>query len=197
MKNVESRSASLIQKQMLSTGELAELCHLTKHTIIAAIEKGELRASRTPGGHNRIRREDALGFMRRHNLLPREAIKIVVVDNEAFVHDLLEQVIDRSGCKIFQVNSAYDAGRIVERERPNLIVLNLNVPGLTGEEIDRHISAEGYGKKCGILGIEAADAENHKDSEASIPHLLETPFNILQLKEEVERLLTESCGVEA
>jgi excisionase family DNA binding protein len=99
VKNVQRENNVLgeaaVEKDVYSTGELAALAHVTKRTIITAIEKGDLRASRTPGGHNRILRDDALDFLRRHNMLPEPTGKtVLIVDDESVVRDLIAQVLE-------------------------------------------------------------------------------------------------------
>ena len=56
----DSRSAGptgrVDNKDYYSTSEVATLCRVHKNTIIAAINRGLLPASKTPGGHNRVSR---------------------------------------------------------------------------------------------------------------------------------------------
>ena len=48
----------------LSTGQAAKICSVTPDTILKWIRAGRLRATRTPGGHNRIDRADLEQLMR-------------------------------------------------------------------------------------------------------------------------------------
>jgi len=187
---------SVIDKEIFSTGDLATACHVTKHTIIAAIEKGDLRACRTPGGHNRIRREDALDFMRRHNFLPvQSARKILVVDDEEFVRDILEQMFESNRYEVFYASNGYDAGKLAERERPDLILLDILLPDIDGRDVCRHIREEAFGKNCRILAVTALKSEEDVKQifDAGIDGYIAKPFRIEELRERVEELLEQSA----
>lgn len=81
-------SKKLASKKVFTTFEVADVCNVTPVTIQNWIDKGWLRAYRTPGGHRRVIREDLLAFLDSRNIpytlseqippLPR----ILIVDNE-------------------------------------------------------------------------------------------------------------------
>ncbi len=195
MQNVQDtpeHTVSFPDKPVLSTGDLAEFCHVTKHTIISAIERGELEASRTPGGHNRIRRGDAVAFMQRHNFMPTaKASKILVVDDEAFVYDIVEEMFGDNGYKIFYAANGYEAGKLAERERPDVILLDILLPDVDGRDVCRHIREEKFGKDCSILAVTALKEPQDVQAiyEAGIDHYIAKPFRIEELRGKVEELL--------
>ncbi len=198
MKNVQKcdgEDAVLGDKEIFSTGELAALCHLTKHTIISAIEKGELIASRTPGGHNRIRRAEALDFMRRYNILPGVARKkILVVDDEPFIRDVIEGFfLGQSGkYHVLMAATGYEAGKLAEREKPDLILLDIKLPDIDGREVCSHIREEEYGKSCRILAVTAMQNQDElaELAQVGIDDYITKPFSLELLKEKVEALLS-------
>ena len=198
MKNVQKeqngdQDRHLPDKEILSTGEVAAACHVTKHTIISAIERGDLRASQTPGGHNRIRQEDAVAFMQRHNFLPdvHRGTTILVVDDKTFVHDIMEQVFEGDGYSILCAANGYEAGKLAERERPDLILLDILLPDIDGRDVCRHIREEEFGKDCRILAVTALkDPEEVKEIfEAGIDDYIAKPFSVGELRDKVEALL--------
>lgn len=186
-------AAPLTDKDILSTGELASLCGVSKHTIITAIDRDELKASRTPGGHNRIRREDALAFMRRHNLLvPEDGEKLVlVVDDEEFVFTIVEQLYGEHDVKAVHAATGYEAGKLAERLRPDLILLDIMLPDCDGREVCRHIREEDFGRRCGILAVTGlkGDEEIEEIFEAGMDDYLAKPFTIHALREKMDALL--------
>lgn len=56
-----------LDSQWLTTGEAARLCAVERDTVLKWIKRGRLPASRTPGGHHRIARQDLQRLLR----LPR------------------------------------------------------------------------------------------------------------------------------
>lgn len=51
-------------KEYYSTVEAAELCNVTRFSIINWAKTGKLKSCTTPGGHRRIFRGDLLAFIK-------------------------------------------------------------------------------------------------------------------------------------
>ncbi len=56
------------QKQVFTTGEVANLLHIHQTTIIDWAKKGLVKSYRTPGGHRRIVRAELLAFLHTHKM---------------------------------------------------------------------------------------------------------------------------------
>ncbi|MHC4870207.1 MAG: response regulator [Planctomycetota bacterium] len=183
----------LDEKEYCSTGELATICHVSKHTIITAIEKKDLKASRTPGGHNRIARADALDFMRKHNLLPEKASakRILVVDDEDFIFGIMQHVFEEEGYEVYHAKCGYDAGKLAERLHPDVILLDIMLPDIDGKQVCRHIREESFGANCRIMAVTSIkDSEEVNEIlEAGMDDYLAKPFTINILREKVQALL--------
>ena len=68
--------------------------------------------------------------------------KILIVDDEDLVRQLLKQVIDRvrpAETAIFLAEDGAEALKIVEKERPDLILLDVMMPKLSGYEVCKAI----------------------------------------------------------
>jgi excisionase family DNA binding protein len=185
-------SSVLPDKEVLSTGELAALCGVTKHTIITAIERNELKASQTPGGHNRILRSDAIDFMRRHKLLPEEGNRcMLVVDDEEFVYTIVEQLYGAEGWEVVHAGSGYEAGKLAERRHPDLILLDIMLPDFDGREVCKHIREESFGSTCRILAVTGLRQEEDIQDilDAGMDDHLAKPFTVQQLREKIDALV--------
>lgn len=139
------------RKSVFTTFETAKLCHVSPLSIINWVNAGRLSAFRTPGGHRRIRREDLIRFMRESGIpLPpdlREGSgrpKVLVVDDEASIREVLSEHLTTRG-KPYEVLTAadgFEAGRLVATFRPDVVLLDLRMPGLDGFQICRTIKAD-------------------------------------------------------
>ena len=56
------------QKQVFTTGEVADLLHIHQTTVIDWAKKGFVKSYRTPGGHRRIEKESLLTFLHKHQM---------------------------------------------------------------------------------------------------------------------------------
>ncbi|MBF0217216.1 MAG: helix-turn-helix domain-containing protein [Candidatus Omnitrophica bacterium] len=55
-------------KEYYSTVEAAELCSVTRFSIINWTKKGILKSTKTPGGHRRIQRADLIAFIKTYKI---------------------------------------------------------------------------------------------------------------------------------
>ena len=65
--------------------------------------------------------------------------KILVVDDEPDMLELMLKVFEKKGYQAFGAKSGPDGIRLNEQEHPDLIVLDLRMPGMDGIETLRHI----------------------------------------------------------
>ncbi len=68
--------------------------------------------------------------------------KLLVVDDEREITELLAKFLLGKGYRLLLAGSGDEAVAILEREPVDLIALDLNMPGLPGEEVIRHVKAK-------------------------------------------------------
>ncbi|MBP8129771.1 MAG: response regulator [Candidatus Hydrogenedentes bacterium] len=135
-------------KQSFSTSEVARYCHVTADTIRKWAEAGRIQVFKTPGGHRRIRREDLVRFLRDNSIpihedLDNSGVKVLVVDDEKSVISVVRRFLERAQTP-FQIEVAldgFDAGQQVATFKPDVIFLDLRLPGLDGFEVCRRIKS--------------------------------------------------------
>ncbi len=148
------------EKLVFTTFEAAKLCHVSPLSIINWVNAGKLPAFRTPGGHRRIRRDDLVRFMKESGIPVPEAIregsgrpKVLVVDDEPSIRRVLEEYLT-SRPNPYAVSTAadgFEAGRLVASFRPDVVLLDLRMPGLDGFQVCRTIKADAEG--AGVIVI--------------------------------------------
>ena len=87
--------------------------------------------------------------------------RILIVDDEASIHEVVRAYLERDG---FVVDSAYngqDGLRLALTKKPALIVLDLMLPDLSGEEICKEVRSRG---DTPILMLTAKSAEDERIS---------------------------------
>ncbi len=143
---------SLKQKKVFTTFETAKLCHVSPLSIINWVNAGRLPAFRTPGGHRRIRREDLVRFMHENGIPLAEELregsgrpKVLVVDDEASIREVVSEYLANRPDRPYEVLTAadgFEAGRLVALHRPDVVLLDLKMPGQDGFAICRTIKAD-------------------------------------------------------
>lgn len=61
--------------------------------------------------------------------------KVLLVDDEEFFRRLVAAGFEREGYAVLQADNGIDGLRIAEEEKPELIILDLVMPGLLGFEV--------------------------------------------------------------
>jgi len=77
--------------------------------------------------------------------------KIVIVDDEAIVCESLKLALDAEGFDATAVDDARRALEVIRAESPDLVVLDLYMPGVDGREIARALKADPATKDVRIL----------------------------------------------
>ncbi|QKS72784.1 response regulator [Paenalkalicoccus suaedae] len=65
--------------------------------------------------------------------------KLLVVDDQFGIRVLLKEVFQKDGYETFDASNGKTALEIIEQERPNLVLLDMKIPGMDGLEILREM----------------------------------------------------------
>lgn len=60
---------------------------------------------------------------------------IAIIDDDVYIGDMLEKVLKQEGYEVLRAYSGTEALLLLQKNRPELILLDLMLPGLSGEEI--------------------------------------------------------------
>ena len=64
---------------------------------------------------------------------------IAIIDDDAHIGDVLSEILEKKGYAVTRAYSGTDALYLLSQSRPDLILLDLMLPGLSGEEVLPHI----------------------------------------------------------
>ena len=82
-----------------------------------------------------------------------EQPKILVVDDVDFFRDVMCDYFKRTPATVFQASSAEQALEITQREKPDLIYLDVDMPGMSGLECCRRLKENGELKEVPVILI--------------------------------------------
>ena len=60
---------------------------------------------------------------------------IAIIDDDIHIGDVLEQLLRREGYQVLRAYSGTEALYLLSQQRPDLVLLDLMLPGLSGEEV--------------------------------------------------------------
>ncbi len=185
-------------KEFLTTGDVSRWCNIPYITALSWVKAGKLKSRRTPGGHYRITRSDFVEFLEKYDFpIPDELRRwrkkrILIVDDEPPIVDVVENMLQLAE-GIYETTSAsngYDAALAIMEFEPNLVILDINMPGLDGVEVCKRIKTNPKTMHIKILGITAMEQEKvNQLLQAGAEDCLQKPLNIMELQKRVQALL--------
>jgi two-component system, sensor histidine kinase len=66
---------------------------------------------------------------------------ILVVDDMPDTRRLMRRVLERAGLEVVEAGTGEAAIEVIERQRPDLVVLDLRLPGMSGFDVARWVRA--------------------------------------------------------
>lgn len=89
---------------------------------------------------------------------------ILIVEDDADISQLLAKILSETGCRTLQAYSASEAKLLMEKEMPELILLDLMLPGVSGEAFLQELRESQHFDKP-VLVI---SAKNSLDSKVAL-----------------------------
>jgi DNA-binding response OmpR family regulator len=87
------------------------------------------------------------------------APKIVIVEDNVALADIYKTRMEMVGYITFVAHEGNEALAMIEKERPSLVLLDLMVPGVAGDQILRRMRASDWGKDIKVLIISNLNEE--------------------------------------
>ncbi len=188
--------------RFLTTGQLAASCQVTIPTVKRWIREGHLTAFQTAGGHFRVTEDELRRFQDAHRMpvdrarAEVEALpKILVVDDDSALLDTLWEALTWDGrYKVELAQDGYEGLIKVGSFAPNLLVLDIRMPGLNGFQVCRRVKADPATRETRILVITGHGGNHTREQilEAGADGYLEKPIQLDDLQAEVARLIVRA-----
>lgn len=128
---------------------------------------------------------------------PSRADKILVVDDDARIRDLLRRYLTQEGFEVFQAEDGAALNRILLRESVDLIVLDLMLPGEDGLSICRRLRAVNNRTPIIMLTAKVEDVDRIVGLEVGADDYLGKPFNPRELLARINAVLRRRPTLEA
>ena len=186
--------------------EVANICGVVNQTAINWIRNGYLTAFSTPGGQYRVYLEDLIEFMNKRNMkipaellesqstLNKKSVSILVVDDDKGLNQVVTKYLEKelSDVKLFQAFDGFEAGAIIADKKPNIILLDLDLPGVKGEDLCVKINnSEEFGKPivCVMTALKDSGIEERLKGLGAI-HFFVKPLNLVEIADSVKQIIS-------
>jgi excisionase family DNA binding protein len=183
----------------LTVYKASQYCNVSSKSIINWIDAGHIKAYKTVGGHRRIKKIDLEAFMHRQGIpIPEMALddtrkRILVVDDDPIIVETIVQALEEDDFDYEVISAAdgFEAGLQVNHFNPHLMILDIMMPDIKGNEVCRKIKSNADTKNTKIVVLSAyLDEEKFEEMKSHGADVcFSKPLPLPQLKEEVARLL--------
>ena len=114
--------------------------------------------------------------------------KVVVVDDEPFILMMIEDKLKTAQIDVVTVRESVHALERIRKERPDLVILDWMMPGLSGIDLCRLIKADPDLRDIPIFMLTAKgqDADEEQGMQCGVSRYITKPFSPRSLVEMVQ-----------
>lgn len=117
--------------------------------------------------------------------------KVLIADDKATSRELIRTVLETAGYAITEAADGLEAVRAAREVRPDLIVLDLHMPGLDGFGVLAELRGDRQFEKTPIMALTASAMQGDRERAlaAGFSSYVSKPIPLTALRAEVQRLV--------
>jgi len=85
--------------------------------------------------------------------------KLLVVEDDEGLRSLLTARLEKSGFGCLSTDNGLEALNIIQKNQPDLVILDLGIPGLSGQEVCKEIRKDANTKNLPIIMLTGKDTD--------------------------------------
>jgi len=123
-------------------------------------------------------------------------IEIVIIEDEEDILELIEYHLEKEGYSVTGFLSTENVEQFIEEERPSLMLVDRNLPGMEGSEFVAYLREIGYDIPVIFLTAKAKESELEEGFDAGGDDYMCKPFSPKELTLRVKALLKRSGALQ-
>ena len=183
-----------VQKNVLTTGEVAKICSVAPRTVSKWFDSGQLRGYRIPGSKDRrIPLVHLVWFMRKHGIplngLDAGETRILVLDSDHSLGDALKETLtEEKGYDVTTSATAFEAGVATRSSHPQVLLVDVNMPDVDPRLIGRFFRTDNELRTICLIGTAQGltDGQGQALLQDGFDGYLSKPFSVSELIELIE-----------
>jgi excisionase family DNA binding protein len=178
----------------LTLGQAAKYLGVAQSTIRKWSDQGRLPAFYTPGGHRRYRRRDLDAFVAGSGSGTGGKVRgtplVLIVDDDERIREFVRVNLEMDGYAVREAGNAEEGLAVLEEEPPDLILLDVMMPGVDGWEMLRRVhERHGVGAIPVVMFSGQVESSNEDAVARGAQGFLGKPFNPQDLISRTKELL--------
>jgi two-component system, cell cycle response regulator DivK len=116
---------------------------------------------------------------------------IVIVDDNAVSRELIREVLDSPGYSILEASDGRNGIELIQRNSPDLVLLDIQLPGLDGYSVVRQLRENPRFTNLKVVAVTAFAMQGDRERAlaAGFDGYITKPINTYLLEEQVQELL--------
>ena len=156
-------------KNVLTTGDVAKICHVAPRTVSKWFDNGQLRGYRIPGSKDRrIPVSELVRFMKIHNMPTSELavgnIRVLIADSNVKTALALADILrSKADYEVQIVQSNFETGSVIQKFTPHVLLVSLLAEGIDAVAVCKGIHENEDLRTIKIIAL----VNNLSDSEST------------------------------
>ena len=156
-------------KNVLTTGDVAKICHVAPRTVSKWFDNGQLRGYRIPGSKDRrIPVGELIRFMKIHNMPTSELavgkIRVLIADSNFKMASTLADILrSKADYEVQIVQSNFETGSVIQKFTPHVLLIGLLAEGINAAAVCKGIRENEDLRTIKIIAL----VNNLSDSEST------------------------------
>lgn len=121
----------------------------------------------------------------------KNMVKVLVVDDNRAGRDLIRAILKSLPCEIVEASHGQQGLDLLRRERPDLVLLDIDMPGMDGLEVVKRIREDATYADLPVVAVTAfaMDGDREKAMAAGFTAYVTKPVRAAGLRQTVQELL--------
>jgi two-component system cell cycle response regulator DivK len=117
--------------------------------------------------------------------------RILVVEDNPKNMKLVRDVLEFSGYEVIEATTGEEGVRLAQTERPHLILMDLQLPGIDGAEALRRIRVGPEGQDVPVVAVTAfaMDEDRTRAFDSGFDGYVEKPISVTRFRQQVRDFL--------
>ncbi len=156
------------RKDVLTTGQVAQICNVAPRTVTKWFDSGQLKGYRIPGSRDRrIPTSELIRFMRAHDIptdsLEVGKIRVLIIDSDwKSAEETAEALQAKGNYEVRTAQSSFDAGLVAQKLVPHVIMINLMARDIDAKSLCKYVRTTEDLSATKVIAV----ASNLRESEA-------------------------------
>jgi DNA-binding response OmpR family regulator len=119
------------------------------------------------------------------------AKRVLVCDDEPYIVESVSYVVRKAGFEVLTAEDGDTALEIARREKPDLVFLDIMMPGPPGDEVCRRLKSDPATKGIYVVILTARGQEEDERRALALgaDEFMTKPFSPRKLRDKLERIL--------